>query len=57
MDTSCGVDLADGQVDGGLLGDEDVRLVVRLSSHDDHEPEQKLVVRTNRRKLRKRFNF
>ena len=38
MDGAHGVDLADGQVGRGLLGDEDVHAVVRLLPDQDHRP-------------------
>ena len=38
MDGAHGVDLADGQVGRGLLGDEDVHAVVRLLPDQDHCP-------------------
>merc|ERR1719237_732172 len=45
MDGAHGVDLADGQVGRGLLGDEHVHAVVRLLTDQDHRPEEETLMR------------
>ena len=47
MNGSGRVDFADGEVDGGLLGDQDVRLVRRLPPDHDHQAKKKFVMRSN----------